>query len=132
MTKGNLPRHEITLIADDSRVEMSNKISLIGIYGNDIICESVPATLSKLCFWTRISGGKGEHVLKFSLKDPDGIEIIIGRNEISIKLNDGLGHINNCVSPFKALKEGLYTYSISLDGNEFCRTVFAIKKDKVS
>ena len=132
MTNSNLPKHEITLIADDIREEKGNKISLIGIYGDDIICESLPAMLSKLCFCTIISGGKGEHILRLSLKDPNGKELLIAKNEIAITLKEGLGHINNCISPFPASKEGSYTYSISIDGNEFCRAVFTIKKGKVS
>jgi hypothetical protein len=38
-----------TILCDDIRQELGNKISLMGIYGKEIIVPSIPFTLPKLC-----------------------------------------------------------------------------------
>ena len=134
MTNKHLPRHELTLMADDIREEKSNKISLVGIYGADIIFESLPAIYPKLCFCTRIlcENEEEKYLLKVSLKDPSGNEQFVDNNEMNITLKKGLGYINNCLSPFRPSKEGTYIYSIFLDGKKLCSTAFSVKKGKIS
>lgn len=132
MTNNALPKHEFTLIADDVRNEKGNKISLMGVYGDEIVVESLPAALTKLCFFTRISGGEGEHKIKVSLKDPDGIDRFMNMDEKILPLRGGVGYITNRVAPFQLPREGKYVYSIFLNGIEFYQTVFTVKKGVIS
>lgn len=132
MTNKGLPKNGTTLIADDIRFEKGNKISLMGIYGDDIIFETLPGIISKLCFLTRISGGDGEHPMMASLKDPDGNELFVGNPEMKLSLTGGIGYITNGLSPFQPSKEGTYTYRIFLDGKEFFHTAFTVKTGKTS
>ncbi|MBI5886554.1 MAG: hypothetical protein HZB85_08245 [Deltaproteobacteria bacterium] len=127
----HLPKHEFTLIADDIRFEIGNKNSLMGVYENDIIFPSLPAELPQLRFFTRLSGGKGDYHFRVSLKNSNGVEQFVGGNETTMTLNGSL-HINHGVFPFKVSQEGAYTYTIFIDGKEFCRTVFNVKKAQAS
>lgn len=124
----HLPKHDFTLIADDIRLEMGNKSSLMGVYGDDIIVASFPAVLPQLRFFSRLSGGKGACHVRFSLRNPDGVEQFSGSNEMQLTMNGGLHHINYGISPFQAAQEGAYTYTIHIDGKEFCQTVFFVRK----
>lgn len=123
----HLPRHDFTLIADDIRMEIGNKPSIMGVYGDDIILASFPVALPQLRFFSRLSGGKGDYQVRFSLKGPDGVEQFIGSNEMHVTMNGGVHHINYGVAPFQASQEGAYTYTIFIDGKEFCKTVFNVK-----
>ena len=132
MTNNSLPKHEFTLIADDIRFEKGNKISLMGIYGEEIVVESLPAILLKLCFFTRISGGDGECQIKVSLKGPDGNDLFMSMKEQTLALKGGMANITNVVSPFQLPKEGKYTYSIFLNGMEFFSIVLTAQKGVIS
>lgn len=46
-------RHVITLICDDVRQELGNKLSIMGIYDDTIIPSELPARLQKLAFFQR-------------------------------------------------------------------------------
>ena len=124
-----LPKHDLTLLADDFRQEARNKISLIGVYGKDIhISTPVPVMLSKLCFFTRITGGKGVFKIKYSLKNPDGEEGLGSSSELPINAKTDMDmNLNLCVSPFNISKEGEYKFTIFIDGKEFSSTKFNIK-----
>jgi hypothetical protein len=50
-------QHEVTIICDDIRTETGHKFSLMGLYDEVIIVESVPARIAKLCMyqkWTEV------------------------------------------------------------------------------
>lgn len=49
MSAGN-PRFLLTIVCDDVRHEMGNKLSMMGVYENSIILESFPAVVPRLCF----------------------------------------------------------------------------------
>ena len=40
-----------TILCDDIRQEIGNKISLMGVYGKDIVVPFFPFTFPKLCLW---------------------------------------------------------------------------------
>jgi hypothetical protein len=40
-----------TILCDDIRQEMGNKISLMGIYGKEVIIPDIPFVFPKLCIW---------------------------------------------------------------------------------
>jgi hypothetical protein len=46
-------RHLYTLVCDDVRLEVGNKLSLMGIYYEEIRFSSIPARLPKLCIFQR-------------------------------------------------------------------------------
>jgi hypothetical protein len=46
-------RHEATFISDDIRFEAGHKISLLGLYEQSIVFQSLPARLLKLSFYQR-------------------------------------------------------------------------------
>jgi hypothetical protein len=46
-------KHEVTIISDDCRIEVGNKITLAGIYDEAIVFRSLPARLLKLSFYQR-------------------------------------------------------------------------------
>lgn len=46
-------KHEVTIISDDIRMEVGNKVSLAGIYDQAIVFKSLPARLLKLAFYQR-------------------------------------------------------------------------------
>lgn len=123
----HLPKHEFTLLADDIRMEIGNKPSIMGVYGDSIIVASFPVILPKLFLFSRLSGGKGDYQVRFSLKNPDGVEQVVGNNEAKITMNGSLFNMNYGISPFQASQEGDYTYTIFIDGKEFCKTVFNVK-----
>lgn len=48
-------KHEVTIISDDCRVEVGNKVSLMGIYDEAIVFRTLPIRLLKLAFYQRWS-----------------------------------------------------------------------------
>jgi hypothetical protein len=46
-------RYIVTQFCDDIRMEVGNKYSLIGCYGDELIVENIPGTLPKFCVQTR-------------------------------------------------------------------------------
>lgn len=129
MSNKNLPKHELTIIADDFREEARNKISLMGVYGKDIhISTPPPAVLSKLCFFTRLTGGEGRFKIRYSIKDPDGKEVLGRSSELLMNAKTNLDvNLNLSVVPFNISKEGEYKFIIFIDGKEISSMKFNIK-----
>ncbi|TXI12537.1 MAG: hypothetical protein E6Q68_03655 [Polynucleobacter sp.] len=47
-------RHVEVMYCDDVRQEIGHKISLMGIYGSDLVVNSVPTVIEKLCLSVRV------------------------------------------------------------------------------
>lgn len=47
-------RFATCLICDDVRYEVSNKTSVVGLYGTELIVRELPITLAQLCFLTSV------------------------------------------------------------------------------
>lgn len=47
------PKYVSTIICDDVRRELSNKVSLLGVYNEDIVFDQLPATIEKLYIFQR-------------------------------------------------------------------------------
>lgn len=124
-----LPTHECTLFVDDIREEVNGKLSLIGLYGLDLVLkQDAPIALSKLCIVTRVFGGDGEAVFKFSMKDPEGAELLDQSTELKLNLRPNtLGNLNLILSPFPVNMFGKYKFTILLEEKEFHTTFFEIK-----
>lgn len=132
MSPKALPKHELTLMLDDIREEKGGKFSLIGLYTQDIIVEALPALLSKLCFFSRLKGGEGDFSVKFSIKDPNGDEMLSKFSPFNITARkDGYSHVNFLISPFSLHFEGKYDFTMYLDGEPFHETSFFVSKTKV-
>lgn len=123
-----LPRHEITLMLDDIREERGGKFSLIGLYTQDIIVEALPTMMSKLCLFTRMKGGEGTFSVRFSIKGPNGDEMLAKFSPFSMTAREGYSHVNFMISPFGIKLEGRYDLTMYLDDELFYEMSFFVKK----
>lgn len=76
-----------TLLCDDVRIEMGNKISLMGIFQN-IMVEKLPVSLIKFAVinhWT----GTGNHQTEVRILSPDRSNIVVTSQPTSIELAPG-------------------------------------------
>jgi len=76
-----------TLLCDDVRVEMGNKISLMGIFQN-IMVEKLPVSLIKFAVinhWT----GQGSHETEIRVLSPDKTNLVVTSQPTKIELAEG-------------------------------------------
>lgn len=76
-----------TLLCDDVRIEMGNKISLMGIFQN-IMVEKLPVSLIKFAVinhWT----GVGNHSTEVRILAPDRNNVVVTSQPTSIELAPG-------------------------------------------
>ena len=66
-----------TVLCDDVRNEVGNKLSLIGVYTKDIVFNEIPAIYSKLCFVIIIKELKELFTdVKLILKSPESSNLL--------------------------------------------------------
>ena len=85
----NIPNLKLvyTLLCDDVRVEMGNKISLMGIFQN-IMVEKLPVSLIKFAVinhWT----GQGSHETEIKVLTPDKAGLVVTSQPTKIELAEG-------------------------------------------
>src|SRR3982750_2009360 len=85
----NIPNLKLvyTLLCDDVRVEMGNKISLMGIFQN-IMVEKLPVSLIKFAVinhWT----GQGSHETEVRVLSPDKSNLVVTSQPTKIELAEG-------------------------------------------
>jgi hypothetical protein len=108
-----------SIICDDVREEKNNKFSLMGIYGNEIIFNKVPAILPKLCFLLMIEDVKERfHEVTIALKLPSSEAQIFKRpgmpEGVSAKnYNYILG-----ISPFRVEETGEAKFNVYFDNSK--------------
>ena len=112
----------ITIVCDDIRREIGNKRSIMGVY-DDIVVESVPIMMSKICL--SVSFRKIKKTFKsvksiiVSLKNPNGDKIelpeMVPPGNILI---GGTYNMDIFVVPFKVEKTGTYTWALRFNGEE--------------
>src|SRR4029453_7716790 len=76
-----------TLLCDDVRIEMGNKISLMGIFQN-IMVEKLPVSLIKFAVinhWT----GAGDHQTEVRILSPDKTNLVVTSQPTTIQLAEG-------------------------------------------
>lgn len=76
-----------TLLCDDVRIEMGNKISLMGIFQN-IMVEKLPVSLIKFAVinhWT----GEGDHETEVRILSPDRNNLVVTSQPTAIELPPG-------------------------------------------
>ncbi len=86
MIDGNL-RLLYTLLCDDVRIEMGNKISLMGVFQN-IMVEKLPVSLIKFAVINHWSG-QGNHETEVRILSPDKADLIVTSQPTQIDLAGG-------------------------------------------
>ncbi len=76
-----------TLLCDDVRIEMGNKISLMGIFQN-IMVEKLPVSLIKFAVINHWRGA-GNHQTEVRILSPDRINLVVTSQPTSIDLAPG-------------------------------------------
>jgi hypothetical protein len=81
-----------TLLCDDVRIEMGNKISLMGIFQN-IMVEKLPVSLIKFAVINHWKG-EGNHQTEVRIMSPDKKNLVVTSQPTSIELTPG-GYTDN-------------------------------------
>ena len=76
-----------TLMCDDVRIEMGNKISLMGIFQN-IMVEKLPVSLIKFAVINHWMG-EGTHETEVRILSPDKIDLVVSSQATPIDLTPG-------------------------------------------
>ena len=117
MTNENL-QLGYTILCDDVRLEMGNKLSLMGIFQN-IMVERVPVTLIKFAVvqhWT----GAGNYMAEVRILSPDKMNVVVSSQPTQIALQEGgfADNVSFFVNP--SLPEvGTYTVQTLVNSNLF-------------
>ena len=78
---------EYTLLCDDVRIEMGNKISLMGIFQN-IMVEKLPVSLIKFAVINHWRG-EGNHQTEVRILSPDRSNVVVTSQPTTIELAAG-------------------------------------------
>lgn len=81
------PSLQYTLLCDDVRIEMGNKISIMGIFQN-IMVEKLPVSLIKFAVINHWQG-EGSHQTEVRILTPDKMGMIVTSQPTSIDLTPG-------------------------------------------
>src|SRR3954462_2135076 len=76
-----------TLLCDDVRIEMGNKISLMGIFQN-IMVETLPVSLIKFAVINHWQG-QGTHETEVRILSPDRSNLVVSSQSTPIELAPG-------------------------------------------
>ena len=76
-----------TLLCDDVRIEMGNKISLMGIFQN-IMVEKLPVSIVKFAVINHWSG-EGNHSTEVRIMAPDKMNLVVSSQPTPIELASG-------------------------------------------
>lgn len=80
----NTPRTAWTIVCDDVRNEIGNKVSYMGIYQSELIVSEFPATLAKLCFVVRARTEARNPFKKVAIKLIRDDEEVLAESEIDV------------------------------------------------
>lgn len=85
----NIPNLKLiyTLLCDDVRIEMGNKISLMGIFQN-IMVEKLPVSLIKFAVINHWRGA-GNHETEVRILSPDKSNLVVTSQPTTIELAEG-------------------------------------------
>ena len=76
-----------TLLCDDVRLEMGNKISLMGVFQN-IMVERLPVSLIKFAVVNHWRG-EGRHQTEVRIMSPDKVNVMVSSQQTGIELAPG-------------------------------------------
>lgn len=113
------PKFEYTIICDDIRQEIGNKLTFVGTYQDLIIVSKLPYTFPKLCFFVQYKDVRAGDRFLLELTDPSN-KIIDKAININVPAGQEVGKMRllGIFSPIKVEKEGRYTLSITVNDNE--------------
>jgi hypothetical protein len=119
-----------SILCDDVRQEVHNKYSLMGIYEKDIVFDSLPALLPKLCLVVRLEDvGVAFQECKITLKAPemDPMEAQISTPGITVGQRVSIFGV---FSPFRVKRVGQAKFEVRFDDRKRPSYVheFEIKK----
>lgn len=80
-------RLKYTLLCDDVRIELGNKISLMGIFQN-IMVEKLPVSLIKFAVINHWQGS-GDHQTEIRILSPDKSNLVVSSQPTTIQLAEG-------------------------------------------
>src|SRR5687768_16356991 len=80
-------RLRYTLLCDDVRIELGNKISLMGIFQN-IMVEKLPVSLIKFAVINHWQGS-GDHQTEVRILSPDKANLIVSSQPTTVQLAEG-------------------------------------------
>jgi len=115
------PSTLFSIMCDDIREEALNKVSLLGIYGPDIVFKKLPAVIPKLSFFARTTGGAGRYKFNFRLQGPgpDAMPLVQGQGVMEIPSRQP----KDAVTTFAIVmgnpsfnQAGAYRFQVFLDG----------------
>ena len=114
-----------TLLCDDVRLEVGNRLSLIGMFQN-IVTAQLPISLIKLAVITYWHG-QGSGIGEVRVVSPDRAEIIMASNPAPIDLSAG-GFTHNLVFFVNVVlpQEGTYLVQTLLDSNVVDEAPFVV------
>ncbi len=107
-----------TILCDDVRLEMGNKLSLMGVFQN-IMVERVPVTLIKFAVvqhWT----GTGNYMAEVRILSPDKMNVVVTSQPTQIVLQEGgfADNVSFFVNPVFP-EVGTYTVQTLVNSNLF-------------
>ena len=125
------PKFEYSIICDDIRQEIGNKLTFVGTYQDLIIVPKLPYTFPKLCFFVQYKDIKAGDRFLLELTDPlnkivdKAINITVPAGQKPSKMR-----LLGVFSPIKVEKEGRYTLNITVNDNEKKKQeiVFSVKE----
>jgi len=113
------------IYCDDIRPEVGNKVSLMGVYGSDLIVPAFPVVLPKLCMYAQLSNdiGKifeGELVIRVLQDDDVLFEQAAPSGDLKVISSDAFERrvIQFAFSPFELTKECKLRVRAYFDGEE--------------
>ncbi|MBX3282991.1 MAG: hypothetical protein KF756_10990 [Acidobacteria bacterium] len=106
---------EYTLLCDDVRIEMGNKISLMGIFQN-IMVEKLPVSLIKFAVINHWRG-EGNHRTEIRILSPDKNNLVVTSQPTTIELAPG-GFTDNVSFFVNVVFPDAGTYWIQTVANE--------------
>lgn len=113
------PKFEYSIICDDIRQEIGNKLTFVGVYQNFIIVPKIPFNFPKLCFFIQYKDIRAGDQFLLELTDPSS-KTITKAIKITVPENHKPGRMRlfGIFSPIKIQKHGEYTLTIIVNGNE--------------
>ena len=101
------PKYIHTLICDDIREEVNNKLIFIGVYGPNILVPKIPFIFPKLCFVNYYNNITGGDSVSIDILGPSG-------NKLSKTINSTMpkdakySAIFSIYSPLEVKQEGMH------------------------
>lgn len=123
MSDKTIPKVIDWFLCDDIREETGGKVSYMGVYGDDILCSTLPAILPKMALCMKLEVEKEvEDKIFLKIMQPDGpligpLEVKLMRPINPAKSKKVRMHI--AISPFIIQKSGSHKLLISIDGKKF-------------